>query len=221
MLPRPTSISSIFDVLNTPKELGLQENDILHIRDMSKYQESRDKTIKYLLTEAGSQLGSDGILKLEVCINEDSAVTFNIRKVDLTTQVSSFEVRIIPTILQLCQLKRPQFYREDEFEDILAFLRVEYKLPDAGLSILFPTANKVDHYSPVLSWKDIGRLAHISSSCLLARKPRELSGNLNFIVVSPSYPLTIRRPGRNSTLLWANEMRCRATGITDWILVAL
>jgi hypothetical protein len=81
-----------FDILKTPRELGLQENKFIHIKDMSHRQEMRKKSIRDLFMEAPSSLTSADFLELEICDNPADEVIFNIRRVDSLDQLSSFKV---------------------------------------------------------------------------------------------------------------------------------
>lgn len=81
-----------FDVLKTPRELGLRENKFIHIKDMSHRQEMRKKSTRDLFMEAPSSLTSADFLELEICDNPVNEVIFNIRRVDSLDQLSSFKV---------------------------------------------------------------------------------------------------------------------------------
>jgi hypothetical protein len=84
-----------FDVLKTPRELGLQENDTIHIKDINqRAARKRSKLIRDLLTEAANPLTSDDILELETHCNLSNAVTFNIRGAEPLDQISSFQVEL-------------------------------------------------------------------------------------------------------------------------------
>jgi hypothetical protein len=83
-----------FDVLKTPRELGLKENDVIHIKDMNQLRQSRRKSIRDLLTEAPNPLKPGDVLELEIRNKSANGVTFNIRGVEPLDQIFSFEVEL-------------------------------------------------------------------------------------------------------------------------------
>jgi hypothetical protein len=83
-----------FDVLKSPKELGLQENEVIHIKDLNYQQTRRKKLIKDLFIEVPSTQMSTDFLELEVYTSSTSEVTFNIRIMDSLDQLFSFKVHL-------------------------------------------------------------------------------------------------------------------------------
>jgi hypothetical protein len=89
--PVPDSVVQ-FDVLKTPRELGLPENRVIHIEDMSHRRERRKKSIRDLFMETPSPLTPADFLELEIYDNSANEITFNIRRVDSLDQLFSFKV---------------------------------------------------------------------------------------------------------------------------------
>jgi hypothetical protein len=89
--PVPASAMQ-FDVLKCPKELRLQENEVIHIKDLNYQQTRREKLIKDLFVEVPSTQMSTDFLELEVYTSSTSEVTFNIRIMDSLDQLFSFKV---------------------------------------------------------------------------------------------------------------------------------
>jgi hypothetical protein len=77
----PVSIPG-FDILKTPRELGLHEGQYVYIKDIDQLQEGRPKTIRDLLKEAPTMQPSNGSLELEVMRYRGDYI-FNIQGIDL------------------------------------------------------------------------------------------------------------------------------------------
>lgn len=81
-----------FDVLKTPKELGLQEGDLIHIKDLKKRLHSRKAVVGDLVGDSSSRLKPSGLLELETHSTSNYEATFNIRDAD-SNKKTAFKVR--------------------------------------------------------------------------------------------------------------------------------
>lgn len=90
---RGKAIANTYDVLKTPKELGLPVGSVIHIKDMAKRRSSRPKTIMDLIRESPANLKVGDVIELQV---RDATHTrewkFNIREQDVAGSVVSFWV---------------------------------------------------------------------------------------------------------------------------------
>lgn len=61
-----TSKVHVFDVLNTPRDEGLRDGDVIHIKDMNSQLEERPKVVGDLLDEAPVSLTSQDVVEVEI-----------------------------------------------------------------------------------------------------------------------------------------------------------
>ncbi len=87
--PIPASVSA-FDLLKTPRELGLREGQNIHIKDLKNLQKNRPKTVGELATEAQLHGAIDGTIDLEV--EYSCQYTFNIQPLGSQNRSLSLKV---------------------------------------------------------------------------------------------------------------------------------
>lgn len=80
--PRVIDESAVrFDVLKTPQELGFQDGEVIHIKDLNTRMHSRKRVLRDLFDDPKAQMVAEGILDLEVDdYSSQGNVTINIRE---------------------------------------------------------------------------------------------------------------------------------------------
>ncbi|CAI4214257.1 unnamed protein product [Parascedosporium putredinis] len=107
-----------YDVFKTPRELGLDENAVIHVKELSKTLGQRKKTIKDLLLAQPANAESPEILHLEVHSNLGQEMLLNVRRMD-SRDPTGFKI----PIRRLGPHTFAKFYTKDDVQDIVVALR--------------------------------------------------------------------------------------------------
>ena len=152
---RKPPMADTYDVLKTPKELGLRIGNVIHMKDMAKRQSSRPKTIMDLIRESPANVKVGDVIELQVRdATHRRKWKFNIREQDGAGRVFSFWVSdlISAAIVVIAnQYVVRQFASDDKFDEILDVVRDRFSKP--GSSLL------MDHILPNMTainrWEDL------------------------------------------------------------------
>ncbi|SPO07348.1 uncharacterized protein DNG_10042 [Cephalotrichum gorgonifer] len=142
---QPPDLAIRYDVLKTPKELGLEEGSFVHLKDLSKRLYSRKKVLNDLFAELSPRLESTDVLDLHTYAQCDVQITVNIRMEEST------------------EAKRFDFHPSDTIDGIFTFLQQKYGAPGRVLYVRLPVANIPDLLVPITTWRDFTMLAVVQS----------------------------------------------------------
>ncbi|KAH6689450.1 hypothetical protein F5X68DRAFT_253779 [Plectosphaerella plurivora] len=129
------------DVLQTPQELGFQDDSVIHIKDLSTRLHSRKRVVRDLFDDPKANMMSNGILDLEVDdYSSKGNVTINVRKQGSKTgQEFTFEY-------------------DDEIDHINTYLQQALQVK-GSLHVAFPVDNDPNFCAEIRTWQGITTFA--------------------------------------------------------------
>ncbi|KAF2188394.1 hypothetical protein K469DRAFT_661153 [Zopfia rhizophila CBS 207.26] len=144
--------ASFYDIMKTPKELGLQDLSVIHVKDLHTIREDRPKLVGDLLKEAPAMLEPTDLVELTIFHQQAERWKFKARTEDGQKTVSL------------------EFDEDDDFEDVIAFFQDAFAMPTGVLHMKGFIGNAP--LIPVYSWARFGALRDI-----LETKPGIQSAN--------------------------------------------